>query len=289
MAITIDKVFIEEYRNLVLHTVQQKKNLLRNFVTVVKSSGEAYNFERLGPVEMGQKTGRRVDTPYTDDDWSRRVAIPKTYFNTMTVEHEDKVQMLVDPLSNYHKAQGMAVARAYDDILIKAAIDPALDGDGNSIPFPSSQLVGDGSAPISFDLVAQVQTIFMKNHIMPDVPKVMVVGPNQIRQLWNDEKAISADYVRREALTKLSSTGLVENWMGFTWIVSNRLTAPATGELNCFAFTKEAIGLAINEELLVRISENPAKSYMWQTFVQFTAGAVRIEDEQVVKLHVLDA
>ena len=289
MAITIDSAFIEEYRNLVLHTVQQQQNKLRNYVTEVSSGGEAYNFERLGPTEMVEKTGRRVDTVYSDDEWSRRVAIPRTWNNTMTVEHEDKVQMLVDPMSNYHKAQGMAIARQYDDIIISAAGDDALDGDGNLIPFPPEQDVGpvtQDPPSITFDLVTQVQERFMENEIDIDVPKVMVVGPSQVRGLWQDEKAISGDFVKQQALQTLTSTGIVENWMGFTWIVSNRLHESAPNNRQCLAFTIPAIGLAINQELLVRIGEDPGKSYMWQTFVQMTAGAVRVEDEQIVHLHV---
>ncbi len=288
MAITIDSAFIEEYRNLVLHTVQQQTNKLRNFVTEVSSGGEAYNFERLGPTEMVEKTGRRVDTVYADDEWSRRVAVPRTWTNTMTVEHEDKVQMLVDPQSNYHKAQGMAVARQYDDIIIEACGNDALDGDGNLISFPASQDVGpitQDPPPVDFDLVTQVQEKFMENEIDIDIPKVMVVSPSQVRTLWQDEKAISADYVNREALQTLTSTGIVTNWMGFTWIVSNRLHETAPNNRQCLAFTMPAIGLAINQELLVRIGEDPSKSYMWQTFVQMTAGAVRVEDEQIVHMH----
>lgn len=289
MAQTLDKVYIEEYRQIVHHLAQQKESRLRNFVTEVSSGGYKYNFDRLGSVEMVNKTGRRVDTVYTDEDFSRRVAIPQTFTNTLTLESEDEAMMIINPRSEYAKAQAMAVNRAYDDIIIKAAHGAALDGDGNSIPFPASQSVGDGTAPISFDMVAQVQALFMRNDIMPDEPKVMVVGPNQVKALWNDEKALSADYVSREALQKLNATGIVENWFGFTWVVSNRLLSPATGELNCMAFTRAGIGLEVVQDLLVRIGEDPSKSYMWQTFVQITAGAVRVAEEEVVKLHVLDA
>ena len=53
--------------------------------------------------------------------------------------------------------------------------------------------------------------------------------------------------------------------------------------------TRRAIGLAINQDVFVRIGENPSYQYMIQVFAQFTGGAVRIEDEQIVELHVLDA
>lgn len=288
MAITVDKAFIEEYTALVRHLAQQSETRLRPYVYEVASGGKAYNFERLGSSEAVEKTGRRVDTAYIDDTWSRRVATPKTFNHTLTLEHEDKVQLLVDAESAYAESQAMAMRRAYDDIIISAATGTALDGDGTNNAFPTGQRVGDGTANISFDLITQVQEKFMTNEIMPDEEKIMVVKPGQVRRLMQLTEQTSADYVNREALQRLNATGIVPNWMGFRWIVSNRLTAPAAGQTSCFATTRRGIGLAVNQDTFTRITENPSKQYMIQVFSQWTAGAVRTEDEHVVELRVAD-
>lgn len=288
MAITIDKAFINEYSDMVRQIAQQGDTKLRDKVYEVSSSGESYMFERLGPTEAVEKTGRRQTTTPIDDIWSRRVAQPKTFNHTMTLEHEDKVQMLVDPQSNYAESQGMAMRRAIDDLIIAAATGTALDGDGGSNALPAAQVVGDGTSNITFDLVTKVQRQFMRNEIMPDEAKCFVVSPTQVMQLMQLTQNTSADYVNREALQRLNSTGIALNWMGFDWIVSNRLNAPAANQLDCFAFTKRAIGLAVNQDTFTRITENPEKQYMIQVFSQWTAGAVRTEDEHIVKLHVAD-
>lgn len=289
MTITVSSAFIEEYKNQVTHLSQQGESRLRPHVTEVSSGSESYNFEILASVDMAVKSGRRVDTAYTDDTWTRRVAQPSTYTSTMTVEHEDKVQMIVSPESNYAKAQGAAVKRQYDDYIIAAATGTALDGAGATNAFPAGQVVGDGASAISFDYVTQVQEKFLGNEIDMDMGKIMVVGPVQIRQLMQLTQATSSDYVAREALQTLSATGIVPMWMGFTWVMSNRLLAPDTGEISCLAFTSNAIGLAVNQDMMVRIGEDPSKSYMNQVFCQITAGAVRIEDEHIVHLRLLDS
>ena len=289
MAITIDNAFIEEYRDLVVHLSQQSVNRLRPYVTEVSSRGVAYNFDRLAATEAAQKTGRRVDTPYIDDTWSRRVAAPTTWNHTLTIEHEDKVQMLIDPESAYAENQAMAMRRQWDRLLVTAATGTALDADDGAQTFPAGQVVGDGTTVISFDMVTEVQEIFMANNIDMDVPKVMVVGPTQVRKLLQLTEQTSSDFVQREALQRLSSSGIVPNWMGFTWLVSTLLDVPSATELSCLAFTKRALGLAINQDVFVRIGENPAKSYMIQVYAQFTGGAVRIEDEHIVHMHVKDA
>lgn len=98
----------------------------------------------------------------------------------------------------------------------------------------------------------------------------------------------SADYVRREALSKLSSNGIVPGWMGFTWLMTNRLLAPDTGQLGCLAFTSKALSLVVNDNMMSRIGENPSFLYMIQVFSQFTAGASRIIDEEIVHMIVAD-
>ena len=290
MAITIDNAFINEYRNLVIHLAQQSEVLVRPHVTEVSSTGKSYSWDRLGATDALEKTGRRVDTAYVDDDWSRRLAIPRTFNHTMTFEHEDTVQMLIDPQGPYARNQAMAMARQYDDLIIEAATGTALDGDGSTAhPFPATQRVGDGTGTITFDLVTQVQEVFMTNEIQMDVPKVMLVSPAEVRALLQLTQATSADFVQTKALQQLAATGIVAGWMGFTWIVSNRLLSSGGQQLSCLAMTSAAIGLAVNQNMMVRIGEDPGKSYMNQVFAQFTAGAVRIEDEQIVELSILSA
>ena len=94
MAPTIDSAFIEEYEDNVRHLAQQLETRVRPHVTEVASGGEAYNFERLAPTDAREKTTRREATVFVDDVWTRRVAQPKTFNHTMTIEHEDKVRQL---------------------------------------------------------------------------------------------------------------------------------------------------------------------------------------------------
>ena len=285
MAITIDSAFIEQYEDNVRHLAQQMDVRLRPHVYEVSSGGEAYNFERLAPTDAIEKVGRRIPTEYIDDEWSRRVAQPKTFFHTMTVEHEDRVQMLVNPDSNYAYNQAMAMNREMDKLIIEAASGNALDGEGNNNAIPVSQIIGDGSEPISFDLITASQEQFMKDEIYPEDARVMVVGPTQVRKLMQLTENTSSDYVQAN---RLQTYGIAPNWLGYTWVVSNLLEAPSGGELYCLAYTKRALGLAVNQDTFTRIGENPSFSYMWQVFSQWTMGAVRVEDEHIQLLHVAD-
>ena len=76
--------------------------------------------------------------------------------------------------------------------------------------------------------------------------------------------------------------------MGFTWIMSTRLLAPASGQLSCLFMTTKALGLAVNRDITARVAEDPSVSFAWRFYLFMTMGAVRVEDEQIVELHVAD-
>lgn len=285
MAITIDSVYIQTFERNVRHLAQQSDTRLRRFVTEKATNGEKHNWERLGSGEASLKASARVATPTSDLPWSRRVSLAQTYHMGETVEQEDIVQMLVDPNSNVSMAIANGMKRKIDDILIAAATGTALNGDGSTSAFPASQLVGDGTTVVSIDSILAVQEIFYKNDIDPDEPKVMVINPTVQRKLMSLMEVTSGDYQNSKAL----ATGMLPNWMGFDWVVSNRLLIPAAGQISCLAFTKRALGFQVNRDISAKVAEDPSLSFAWRLYAAMTMGAVRTEDEHIVHLKLKDA
>lgn len=304
MTITIDNAFVTEYRDQLIFEAQQSDTRIRPYVSEVSSNAETYTRDILEAVDtddetgletgytaalgMYQKSGRRRATQYHDDTWKRRSSTPDTFNHTMTIENEDKVKMLIDPMNSYRTAQAMLVRRFWDRLIIQAATADVTE-DGSATSFPSGQIVGDGSAAISFSYVQQIQQKFMDDEIMMDAPKVAIVSPVQIRQLMALAVVTSSDYVNAQALQNLQQYGIVPNWMGFTWVVSNYLEYSASDKIYCLFMTKMAIDLIVNQSVEVIIDRNPQMSYMWQVFIELTAHAMRVEDEQIVVGHFKDS
>ena len=290
MANTISNVYIETFEANVRHKAQQEIARLLPYVQVRGEESENHNWEKLGVSDAALKTTRKQATPTADTPWSRRVAVSGTWDNGDSTEQEDPVQMLVDPNSNLVMSLGYSMRRAQDDVLIAAATAAALEGDGTTTAFGAGQTVGDYTTPISFDAITAVQEKFMDNDIDMSVPKVAVVGPTQIRKLMQLTEQTSADYVHREALQQLTNTGIVPMWMGFTWVASTRLlhpTAPGT-DIDCLFFTQRAIGMNIPKNITARVAEDPSISFAWQIYCFTVMGAVRVEDEQIVRGAFLD-
>ncbi len=284
MAITINNVYVQTFERNVRHLAQQGDTLLRKFITEVSGTGEKHNFELLGTAAATQKTSARTATPTSDLAWSRRTALAATYHAGETVEQEDPVQMLVDPNSNVAQALAMAMKRKVDDIVISAATGNALNGDASTTAFTAGQTIGDGTGAITLDLIYQVQEKFLKNDVDPDEKITMVIGPTQQRAMLKMMQVTSGDYMNMKAL----STGYLPSFMGFDWVVSNRLLVPAANQLDCLAFTKKGIGLMVNRDITARVAEDPSISFAWRMYTHMTMGAVRVEDKHVVRVRVAD-
>lgn len=286
MVATIDKVYVNTYESNVRHLAQQGITRLRPWVMERSVQSEAHNWERIAATTAVQKTTRETPTPNQETAWSRRKSIPVTYHTGDVTEHEDIVQMIVDPNSNYARAQSKAMKRAHDDEIISAATGDSRDGDGNVVAFPVSQIVQAGYASeLSFDIVTEVSERFMENDIDPDEEKVAVIGPKQARKLLQLTEATSGDY---NALKPLTSKGYVESWMGYTWLVSTRLLSPAADQIDCFFMTRRALGLQMNKDIWARITEDPSISYAWRVYCASTFGAIRVEDEHIVWAQLAD-
>ena len=290
MANTISNVYIETFEANVRHKAQQEIARLLPYVQVRGEESSDHNWEKLGTSDASLKTTRKQATPTADTPWSRRVAVSQPWDNGDSTEQEDPVQMLVDPNSNLTMSLGYSMRRAQDDVLITAATADALNGDGTTDAFGAGQTVGDYTTPISFDAITAIQEKFMDNDIDMSIPKVAVVGPTQIRKLMQLTEQTSADYVHREALQQLTNTGIVPMWMGFTWVASTRLlhpTAPGT-DIDTLFFTQRALGMNIPKNITARVAEDPSISFAWQIYCITVMGAVRIEDEQIVRGAFLD-
>ncbi len=289
---TIQQVTLDAFRQGVRHLAQQKASKLRMYTDDWSPDAETGNWDRLSKGEAATKT-RKMATPETGRIWSRRIAIATPVNDAEITEAEDPSTMLEDPNSNIVRSLGYSMGRAMDDKIITAltgtATNSVRNSDGSNAPtqiaLPVTQIVGDYTTPISFDVVTEVVEKFNTNDL-EDEEIVAVVGPRQVRELMNLTEVTSSDYVNASALM---SNQIVSGWYGMTWIMHNRLLHPAAAQTDCVFFTRKAMGFHIPQDVTTFVERDPSLSYAWRPYAQFDAGSVRIEDEHVVKFEALDS
>ncbi len=295
MAITVPAAYIETFESNVRQLAQQRISLLRSSVTEVNKQAEKHNWDRLAASTARLKTSARMVSPAggngsgavgaTDGlTWTRRNTVIKVYDTGEVIEPEDIVQMLIDPKNASTENLVMNMSRQVDDIIITAALAAAPDGAGGTVAFPAGQIVGDYTTEISLDFILQVDELFYTNDVDPDEPRFFVIGPKQRRKLLQLVEVTSMDYQVRQAL----ATGYLPDFLGFNWIISNRLNVPLATQIDCLAFTKKALGLHVAGDITSRVAERPDMSFAWQCYLMLQMDCVRVEDEHIVQAKLAD-
>ena len=281
MSTEITTAFVEQYKSNVFHLAQQKGSRLRNAVKTENVTGKAHFFERIGSTAAEKRTSRHSDTPRMDTPHSRRKVTMDDYDWADLIDNEDKVRMLISPSSEYAMAGAWAMGRAMDDAVIAAASGTAYSGasGGTSVALASGQKIVHGSAGLTLAKLLEAKEILDSSDVDPDEPRFMIVTAKQLQNVLGVEQLTSADYSSVKALVQ----GEIDTFLGFNFIRTERLVTDGSNRL-ALAFTQNALGLALGQDITTKISERADKNYATQVFLSMSIGATRVEDEKVVEI-----
>ncbi len=288
--------YIRTFESNVIHLVQQKYSKLRRTVTE-KSPGptEKHSFRVVDArgamtdrANVGANAGKRPATPYADTVYNDRVVGSTRKGTADSFSRADVVRMIEDPQSVMTTAMAAQVGRSFDDVIIAALFGNALDSLGTVNAHPAANQLGGAAVAPSFALVRSVREAVLERDIDPEEEVFFACSPNFVATLLDDPKATSYDYANAKALM---SGGLVQGWMGFSWITTNRLTKALVGppaQIYGAAYTKDAMGLLVLDDVKVDIGEDPGAWFDTTVQVSCDIGAVRIQDNKVFRVHYLE-
>jgi len=286
MSSQITTSFVEQYSSNVQLLSQQMGSKLRSSVDEESVVGKNAFFEQIDSTAAVLRTSRHGDTPQIDTPHSRRRVSLASYEWGDLIDDSDKIRALVDPTSAYARNAAAAMNRAMDDVIITAMNASASTGvaGATSTALPSSQktATSDQSDGLTIAKLLSAKKILDNNDIDPSRKRFIVCGPQQISDLLGTTSVTSADFNTVRAL----STGEVNSFLGFEFIMSTRLNKDATNTTDrlVFAYTEDAIKLGIGKDIAAKISERADKSYSTQVYYCMSLGAVRMEEKKVVQI-----
>lgn len=290
MSNQITTAFVQQYSSNVQMLSQQMGSYLRGAVDVESVVGKNAFFDQVGKTTAQLRTSRHADTPQLDTPHSRRRVSLADYEWADLIDNADKVRLLIDPTSSYAKAAAAAMGRAMDDVIIAALGGTAFSGEtgSTSVTLPSGQKPysasqgNDAAGGLSITKLLEAKKILDLADVDPSIQRYFVCGPTQISNLLGTTQITSSDFNTVKALAQ----GQVDSFLGFKFIVSNRLVFDATNtdDRLCYAFTQDAIKLAVGQDVLARIDERADKSYSTQVYYAMSIGATRMEEEKVVEI-----
>ena len=286
MSTQITTAFVEQYSSNVSMLAQQMGSKLRGAVDVETVRGKHAFFDQIGVTAAGARSTRHGNTPQIDTPHSRRRVGLADYEWADLVDDLDKVRMLVDPTSSYAKAAAAAMNRSIDDVIIAAiggqAQTGVSGGTNQALPTASKFATTDQSDGLTIAKLLSAKHFLDAGDVDPSIKRYIVCGAKQIQDLLGTTSVTSADFNTVKAL----ASGQVDSFLGFQFIMSNRLSMDATHSTDrlCFAFTEDAVKLAIGADVKAKISERDDKSYATQVYYSMALGAVRMEEEKVFQI-----
>lgn len=297
MSTEVNKAFVQQFADNLIHLAQQKGSRLLPSVMVKKVTGKYAHFDRLGKTAAQKRTSRHGDTPLIDTPHSRRRAVLEDYEWADLIDSQDELRMLIDPRSSYAEAGAWALGRTMDDIIISAAGGNARSIDSSdsssNVAFDSNMVVdedfGTADSNLTFEKLNEAKRKLRGNDIDPDEPLYCVVNADALHSLLTESEIQSIDTNTVRALVR----GDLNTFMGFNFIHSERLEGVADGTdtdpIDVLCYAKSALGVALGEDIKVRMSERDDKSYATQVYASMTMGAVRIEEEKIAKIECVQS
>ena len=286
MSSEITTAFVQQYSANVQMLAQQMGSRLREAVDVETVTGKHAYFDQVGSTSAQIRSSRHADTPQIDTPHSRRRVSLADYEWADLIDDQDKVRMLIDPTSSYAKAAAAAMGRSMDDVIITALGGTAYTGEtgSTSTALPSTQkfATSNQSDGLTIAKLLDAKKKLDLKDVDPSLKRYVVCGATQISDLLATTEVKNSDYNTVKAL----AMGQVDSFLGFKFIMSNRLNFDATNtdDRLVFAFTEDAVKLGIGKDITARISERDDKSYATQVYYCMSIGATRMEEEKVVQI-----
>jgi hypothetical protein len=285
MSAQVTTAFVQQYSANVQMLSQQMGSRLREAVRIENVVGKNAFIDQIGKATAQLRTSRHSDTPQMDTPHQRRRLSLASYEYADLIDDQDKVRMLIDPTSSYAQAAAAAMGRAMDDVIITAATGTASTGEtgsGSASLDASTNSVGSASSNdgLTIDKLIEAKRKLDLQDVDPSIPRYIAVGPQQIDDLLGTTQVTSSDFNTVKALVQ----GDIDTFMGFKFIMTNRLTVDSNDIRKCFAWAEDGITLGIGKDISARIDERNDKGYATQVYYCMDIGATRMEENKVVQI-----
>jgi len=296
MSTEVTNAYREQFKDNFILLSQQKGSRLRPFVRTDPDflKGKAGYYDRIGATAMQAKTSRHGDTPLISTPHSRRRVTLNDYNWADLIDTADRIRLIGDPEGPYTTNAVWAAGRQMDSVIYSAMGGTAYsideDDAASSVTFPAGQKIavanhsfdaGTGDVGLTVGkLIAAKKTLLAADAIDDNEELFCVANANQLAKLLSETEVQSRDYNDVYALVQ----GRVDTFMGIRFVRYESLSVDGSSDELVYVWARNAIGLAIGEDVMVRVSERADKNHSTQVYLEFAAGATRIEEEKIVQI-----
>ena len=273
MAVGISNAFVQLFDAEVKQAYQAARQLAGVTRERTNVEGNQVKFPKIG---KGTATVRVPQTDVTplNVTYSQVTATMSDYIAAEYSDIFNQQKVNFDERRELVQVVGNAIGRRMDQLVIDAL---------NAASSPSTvgtDIGGVGTNMNLAKLLAAKKALDTNN--VPSEGRCMIIHANNLSALLDETELTSSDFATVKAL----STGEIDTFLGFKFITlgdrdEGGLPLPSTR--TCFAFHRDAIGLGIGMNQKSEINYVPEKTSFLVSSM-FSAGAVAIDDEGIVKI-----
>ena len=150
---------------------------------------------------------------------------------------------------------------------------------------PASQKIVANATGLTIDKLREASEIINANDVDPDIRRYLAFSARQLTNLLATTEVTSSDFNTVKALVE----GKVNEFMGFTFVRTERLTLDGNSDRQVIAWASDGLLMANGSNNITRITERADKSYSVQVFRSEDFGATRMEEDKVVEIACVEA
>jgi hypothetical protein len=273
--------FRTEFEPLVKHAYQGNTKLLGTVRTRMNAGARTVSFPRLGRGTASLRIPGANVTPMN----ATHTAITATILDYDASDYsyvEDLDKISFDEKQELVKVCGGAVGRGLDQVIIDAMAASAF---ATQIPITE----GGANTSLNIEKFTRAAELLNANGV-PQSDRYMAVTASALTAALRETEVGSSDFNQVRALVN----GQLDTFMGFKIIMIETRTAEGglplatTNQRNCFAYHKDAVGLAMNGGIKTSVDWIPEKK-SWLISSGFAAGAVTIDTDGVIDVLCFEA
>ena len=279
MSISLSNAFVTLFDAEVKQAYQGKAMLVGAVRQRRGVEGSTVKFPKVGKGVATARISQSDVTPLnvgfsnvtcTLSDWN--AAEYSDIFSQAKVNFDER-QELVQVLGN-------AIGRRQDQLILDALT-------ASSTTLTVSNDIGGTDTNMNVAKLREAKKLLDKNNVPPE-GRHIIIHANNLASLLAETSVTSSDFNTVKALV----AGEINTFLGFTFhVLGDRSEGGlilATNDRTCFAFHKDAIGYAEGIAPRTEINYIPEKTSFLVNSV-FSAGAVAIDDEGIVKITAREA
>lgn len=273
MAVGISNAFVQLFDAEVKQAYQSSRALAGLTRERTNVEGNQVKFPKIG---KGTATVRVPQTDVTplNVTYSQVTATMSDYIAAEYSDIFSQQKVNFDERRELVQVVGNAIGRRMDQLVIDA-----LNASATTLTVATT--IGGAGTNMNIEKLIEAKKLLDANNV-PSEGRCMIIHANNLAGMLGETEITSSDFATVKALV----SGEVDTFMGFKFITlgdrdEGGLPLPSTR--TCFAFHKDAMGMGIGMNQKSEINYVPEKTSFLVSSM-FSAGAVAIDDEGIVKI-----